>query len=227
MLIPEEGKLLVKLAREAVTTFLREGRKISPPSDAPKKLWERRGVFVSIYKLFVDPETGVRKKHLRGCVGYPEPVMPLIEATISAAIEAATDDPRFPQMTPQELNQVIFEVSVLTPLQLIKVSKPREYPKMIKIGVDGILVEHCYARGILLPQTAVEYYLTPEEFLSECCVKAGLPPDAWLYPETKVYKFQAEIFAELEPGGQIIQRRPDLGYIPPRRSRYNFLRGGW
>ncbi len=220
MLTLEEGTLLVKLARRAVTTFLLEGRRISLPPNIPKKLKEKRGVFVTIEKLVVDPETGVRKKMLRGCIGYPEPVIPLAEATINAAIGAATEDPRFPQLTPQELNQVVFEVSALTPLQLIKVEDPREYPKKIRVGVDGILVESGYARGLLLPQVAVEWGWTAEEFLSYAATKAGLPPDAWLFPTTRIYKFQAEIFAELEPNGEVIQRRPDLGYIPRKKSSF-------
>ena len=218
MLSLEEGALLVRLARRAVTVFLLEGRKIRAPRDIPKKLQEKRGVFVTIEKLMLDQRTGVRRRVLRGCIGFPEPVLPLAEATITAAISAATEDPRFPQLIPQELKQVVFEVSVLTPLQLMKVKDPREYLENIQVGTDGLLVESGYARGLLLPQVAVEWGWSSEEFLSEACIKAGLPPDAWMLPDVKIYKFQAEIFAELEPDGEIIQRRPDLGYTPRSRG---------
>ncbi len=218
MLTLDEGTILVKLARQAVTEFLLEGRRISVPKNTPRKLREKRGVFVTIEKLVSDESTGVIRRILRGCIGYPEPVLPLAEATINAAISAATEDPRFPQLIPQELKQVIFEVSVLSPLQLIKVNNPQEYPQKIQVGVDGLLVESGYTRGLLLPQVAVEWGWTAEEFLSQASLKAGLPPDAWTFPTTRVYKFQAEIFAELEPNGRIIQRRPDLGYTPRKRS---------
>ncbi|RLE54478.1 MAG: TIGR00296 family protein [Candidatus Methanomethylicota archaeon] len=200
----EEGKFLVKLARRAVEEYLKRGIQIKPPSDVPEKLKEKRGVFVTINRIIMIG--GERTKRLRGCIGFPLPVMPLVEATIEAAISAATSDPRFKPMELQELSSVTFEVSVLTVPELIRVLHPKEYPSKIRIGVDGLIVERGLFKGLLLPQVAVEWNWTPEEFLSNCCIKAGLMPDAWLDEETRVYKFQAEIFEELEPEGEVIKK---------------------
>jgi len=200
----EEGEFLVKLSRRAVEEYLTKGIEVKPPKDAPKKLWEKMGVFVTINKL-IEVE-GRRVKRLRGCIGFPLPVMPLVEATIEAAISAATSDPRFPPLRIKELNSVVFEVSVLTVPQLVEVDSPKEYPSKIRIGVDGLIVERGFFKGLLLPQVAVEWNWSPEEFLSHCCMKAGLMPDAWLDEETKIYKFQAEIFEELDPKGRIIRK---------------------
>lgn len=195
----EEGAFLVKLARKAVSEYLSSKRVISPPSDVPDKLYEKRGVFVTIESY--------PSRELRGCIGFPEPVYPLVEATIRASLASAFEDPRFPPLRFSELKGVVFEVSVLTPPQLVKVSKPAEYPSMIKVGIDGLIVERGFFKGLLLPQVAVEYGWDEEEFLTQCCLKALLPPDAWLDPRTKIYKFQAEIFEEESPEGSIKRRK--------------------
>ncbi len=199
-----EGEFLVRLARRAVEAYLAEGKQIKPPPDTPERLMEKRGVFVTI-NSFENIEGKVYKR-LRGCIGYPEPVAPLAEATIDAAISSATRDPRFYPLTLKELNNVVFEVSVLSPLELIKVSKPSDLPKKIKVGRDGLVVERGIFRGLLLPQVAVEWGWDEETFLCEACMKAGLFPDAWLLEGTKVYRFEAEIFEELEPGGKVIRK---------------------
>lgn len=194
-LTDEEGIFLVRLARRAVSEYLTKRVLITPPDDTPSRLYEKRGVFVTI-KSYPSNE-------LRGCIGFPEPIFPLVEATIKAALSSALEDPRFPPLSKSELNHVVFEVSALTPPQLIKVSSPTEYPSQIKVGRDGLIVEKGLFKGLLLPQVAVEYNWNEEEFLSQCCIKALLPPDAWLDPDTKVYKFQAEIFEEERPEGPI------------------------
>ncbi|MCX8175695.1 MAG: TIGR00296 family protein [Candidatus Bathyarchaeota archaeon] len=198
---PEEGVFLVKLARNAITQYLQNSVIIKPPKNTPEKLKRKSGVFVTLNLVGKDG-----KKNLRGCIGYPEPVLPLANATIDSAINAAVEDPRFPPLTIDELDKVVIEVSVLTPLQLIRVSKPEEYPKNVNVGVDGLVVEYRWNKGLLLPQVPVEYGWNSEEFLSHCCIKAGLPPDYWLLPETKIFKFTCIIAEELEPNGRIVVR---------------------
>ncbi len=198
MLSLKDGEFLVKLARKAVEVYLREGKIIDPPEEVSEKLKEKRGVFVTINTF--------KPKELRGCIGFPEPIYPLVEATIKAAIHSATEDPRFPPMMEEELDNVVFEVSVLTKPELIVVKDVREYPKKIKVGRDGLIVERGFLKGLLLPQVPVELGWDEEEFLSQCCLKAGLMPDAWLEKDTKIYKFQAEVFEEVEPRGRVIKR---------------------
>jgi len=193
-----EGAFLVKLARRAVEEHLKDGRIISPPDETPPKLLERRGVFVTLNKI----REGI--KELRGCIGFPYPTHPLARAVVEAAIDAATRDPRFHPVAKEELSQILFEVSVLTLPQLIEVESPREYPSKIKIGRDGLIVERGYYRGLLLPQVPVEWNWDEEEFLCQCCMKAGLPPDYWLLEGTKIYRFSSIIAEELEPKGRVV-----------------------
>ncbi|MEM4214077.1 MAG: TIGR00296 family protein, partial [Candidatus Methanomethylicaceae archaeon] len=95
---------------------------------------------------------------------------------------------------------------VLTPPVLLEVNDPKEYPKRIKVGRDGLVVEMGYYKGLLLPQVPVEYGWDEETFLSECCMKAGLPPDSWLSRDVKIYTFSAEVFTEVSPGGEIVRK---------------------
>ena len=196
-LTEEEGSYLVKLARKAIENYLRTGKTISTPKDVPTRLAEKCGVFVTLNSV----SSG--KKELRGCIGFPAPVMPLVKAAIDSAISAAVSDPRFPQVKPNELGSIVVEISVLTPPELIKAKAPDDYPKLIRIGKDGLIVERGLSSGLLLPQVPVEWDWNEEEFLSHCCLKAGLPPDSWLVSGTKIYRFQAIIFEEESPNGKV------------------------
>src|SRR5664279_2742949 len=186
MLSEEDGKFLVKLARKAIVTYLKEKKVIEIPEDADPKLMEDMGVFVT---LNIDNK-------LRGCIGYPEPVMPLLNAVIDAAISAAIRDPRFNPLTPAELDKIHVEVSVLTKPALIKVDKPVDYINNVEIGQDGLIIESGPYRGLLLPQVATDWGWSVEEFLSNTCLKAGLGSDCWLSTDIKLYKFTSQIFGE-------------------------------
>jgi uncharacterized protein (TIGR00296 family) len=193
----EEGKFLVELARNAVKEYLKCQKHIQPPPDTPKKFLECCGVFVTINKV----EHG--EQQLRGCIGYPYPTAPLVEAIIDSAIQAATGDPRFPSMAAKELPNVVFEVSVLTPPELIETSNPKEYVSKFKVGEHGLIVERGPYKGLLLPQVPVEWNWCEEEFLCQCCMKAGLPPDTWLTKGTRIYRFKGIIFEETSPMGAV------------------------
>ena len=193
----EEGEFLIKLARQAVEEYLKTGEIIKMPPDTPPQLKERCGVFVTINSV------KGRKRELRGCIGFPYPTTLLAQAVIESAISSATQDPRFNSMTKEELDNVVFEVSVLTPPEPIEVGNPKEYCSKIKVGRDGLIVERSYCKGLLLPQVPVEWKWDEEEFLCQCCIKAGLPPDSWLLKGTRIYKFQAIIFEEKSPKGEV------------------------
>lgn len=194
----EDGAFLIKLARETIENVLREGGAPSLPEDAPEKLKENAGVFVTLETY---PE-----KDLRGCIGYPEPSLPLVEATSKAAVSAATEDPRFPPLLEGELEQTLIEVTVLTPPELIEVASPKDYAKSIEIGRDGLIIEKGFNRGLLLPQVPVDQNWSREDFLSYACMKAGLTADCWLDEDTNVYKFSGIVFTEVKPYGEVKER---------------------
>jgi uncharacterized protein (TIGR00296 family) len=193
----EEGKFLVNLARQTVTEYLKNGKVLQVPESVSPKLMKPCGVFVTLN----NHHNG--KKSLRGCIGLPYPTTPLVQAVVEAALSAATRDPRFPPVTLQELDHITFEVSVLTPPERVTVEKPTDFPSKIKVGRDGLITEKGYCKGLLLPQVPVEWNWNEEEFLCQCSMKAGLPPDSWLLKDTKIYKFQAIIFEEASPKGNI------------------------
>ena len=196
----DEATLLVQLARRAVENYLNTRKHSAPPEGLSQKLIQPCGVFVTISTVRNN------EKELRGCIGYPYPTIPLAEAVVDSAINAATRDPRFPPLKPQELDRVVFEVSVLTPPQKIEAENPKEYCTKIKVGEDGLIIERGIYKGLLLPQVPVEWEWNEEEFLCQCCNKAGLPADYWLVQGTNVYKFQAIVFEEEKPGGRIIRK---------------------
>jgi len=199
----EEGKFLVELARKAVEEYLKSRRQVSLSKSINEKLMQPCGVFVTINSI-KDGE-----KELRGCIGYPYPTTPLAQAVVESAISSATQDPRFYPLSLSELDKVVFEASVLTPPQKIESKNPKEYPNKIKVGKDGLIVERGMFKGLLLPQVPVEWEWDEEEFLCQCCIKAGLSPDYWLLEGTTIYKFQAIVFEEEKPGGKV--KRKDLG----------------
>lgn len=196
-LTQEEGEFLLTLARDTVKLYLSSGKINQPPKDTPQKLFQKCGVFVTINSV----RNG--EKELRGCIGYPYPTSPLVEAVIDSAVNAATQDPRFESMSIDELGSVVFEVSILTPPEIVKTTDPKEYVKHIKVGEDGLIIERGYHRGLLLPQVPIDWGWQEEEFLCQCCMKAGLPPDSWLTKDAKIYKFRAIIFEEETPNGKI------------------------
>jgi uncharacterized protein (TIGR00296 family) len=193
-LTQEEGEYLVRLARTEIEARLGITRE-PDTSDAPEATETMCGVFVTLNKL---EGTGHR---LRGCIGYPYPVKDLLTAVGESALNAAFDDPRFPPVLKNEMDSILVEVSVLTPPEKIKVEHPKDIPVEVVVGRDGLIMSRGYRRGLLLPQVAVEWGWDSEEFLAQCCYKAGLPPDSWLLDDTEVQRFQAIIYSEDSPRG--------------------------
>lgn len=190
-----EGELLVKTARNVVTEFLKTKNKLKLDKKFQELFFENAGVFVTLN----------HESNLRGCIGYPLPDKKLWNALEDAAISAATEDPRFPPVSLEELDQITFEVTVLTTPQEIIVSEPQEYLSKIKVGRDGLIVKTGFNSGLLLPQVPKEYGWDEEEFLEHTCEKAGLPKDQWKNSQTKILKFEGIVFKELIPHGDIEQ----------------------
>jgi uncharacterized protein (TIGR00296 family) len=197
----EDGKMAVSIARETLEAHVR-GERTRPRRWTAPPFSEPRGVFVTLN--LADP----LKERLRGCVGFPYPARVLGDAISEATVAAASEDPRFPPVRPGELDGVVVEVSVLTPPQDLDSSRRQDLPSKVRIGEDGLIVSDQVHGGLLLPQVATEFGMNQMEFLSQACLKAGLLPDSWLDPRTKVQVFQAEIFAEASPRGEVVRVDP-------------------
>ena len=192
-----DGVFLVKTARMAVTEFLLNGKKMKLETEYEGKFSFNSGVFVTLNN----------SDGLRGCIGFPMPDKKLSHGIIDAAISAATEDPRFSPVKTNELNDIMFEVTVLTPPIEIDVSDPMEYLEKIKVGRDGLIIRHSFSSGLLLPQVPIEYDWSVEEFLQHTCEKAGLARDAWKNESIKIEKFEGIIFKEETPNGAIVREK--------------------
>ncbi len=170
---------LLRLARRSIEEVASSKR--SPEDNIPREsiFSERCGVFVSLH---------VRGR-LRGCIGVIEPNEPLGETVVHCALGAAFEDLRFPPLRAEELPDVTVEVSLLTPMQVVR-------PEEVVVGQHGLFVSRGWRKGLLLPQVATEHHLTRDRFLEEACRKAGLPADAWKDAATEIRAFTCEIATE-------------------------------
>jgi uncharacterized protein (TIGR00296 family) len=192
----DDGKILVKMARTVVTKYLTNNTKILD-HDFKEKFSFNAGVFVTIND----------KSGLRGCIGFPFAMKKLSDALTDAAISASTEDPRFSSIRQNELNNLVFEVTVLSDAEEISTSSPEEIIQEVKIGRDGLMIEKDSQSGLLLPQVPVEYNWDVVDFLNHTCHKAGLPNGSWKDKDTKISKFQGIIFREILPNGEIVREK--------------------
>ncbi|MGB9893631.1 MAG: AmmeMemoRadiSam system protein B [Candidatus Saccharicenans sp.] len=178
-LSPEEKRALLSLARKAIEFYLETGQLLAYEPVNPK-FKEPTGAFVTLKE----------NQELRGCIGFAEPVLPLAQTIIQAAVYAASQDPRFPPLRKSELSKIEIEISVLGPLQ------PVSNISEIKVGQHGLIIKRAGRSGLLLPQVATEYHWDRETFLQELCRKAGLPDNVWKSSEARLLKFEAVVFNE-------------------------------
>ncbi|HVM42913.1 MAG TPA: AmmeMemoRadiSam system protein A [Gemmatimonadales bacterium] len=174
LLSPEALRSLLELARATVAAAVRGER--LPPLPELAELRAPRGVFVSLH----------RSGDLRGCLGHIEPDLPVGEAVRRMAVASSRDDPRFPPVGRDELEDLDVEVSVLSPMVRIR-------PEDVVPGRDGLIVQRGPRSGVLLPQVAPEQGWDREAFLRGVCRKAALPADAWRDGATELFAFRAQV----------------------------------
>ena len=183
MLSPERRHELLELARRALAHYLDSGKVLAPPPPLDDEE-PPAGVFVTLR----------RQRRLRGCIGMVGTGEPLDRAVVRCSLAAATEDPRFQEVSREELSHLTMEISVLSPL--VPVSSPEE----IVVGRDGLQIEKAGRRGLLLPQVPQEQGWNRDAYLEALCRKAGLPADAWR-SGARIQRFTAEVFAnEKGPG---------------------------
>lgn len=175
-----QKKILLTVARDTIDAVINNKPINTPQTDDPQ-LNEHCGCFVTLKN----------DKMLRGCIGQFTADKPLIQMIAQMAVASATEDSRFfyDPITPDEIQHLNIEISVLSPL------KKTKDPLSLRLGKDGIYIRKGTHSGCFLPQVATDTGWTKQQFLSNCCShKANLPPDAWKLPDTKVFLFTADIF---------------------------------
>ncbi|MBL8013365.1 MAG: AmmeMemoRadiSam system protein B [Candidatus Omnitrophica bacterium] len=181
-----QRKRLIEIARSAFETFVKTGKTIDVHETDPR-LNQIQGAFVTLKK----------QGRLRGCIGNIIGEKPLVLTVRDMAIAAASQDPRFPAVTSDEISSLDVEVSVLSVPS--KITNPAAE---IKLGVHGVIVSRgMFNRGVFLPQVATETGMDLEQFMGELCSqKAGLPRDCWKDPKTTIEVFSADVFNEKDVG---------------------------
>ncbi len=173
-----EKQVLLDLARRALIAAVRENQSL-PEVPEDTNFGEHAGAFVTLHC----------GRRLRGCIGQLNGREPLARVVAESAASAALNDPRFRPVRENELTGIQIELSVL--------SSPEDVtPSEIETGKHGLIVSRGWQRGVLLPQVAAERGWDAQRFLEETCAKAGLEPDAWKNPETRIQAFTAEVFGE-------------------------------
>ncbi len=161
---------IVKLAKDAVEACALRGQVLRTPEDLDEQMRQKAGVFVCL------------KKHgeLRGCIGTISPVTEcLASEVIRNAISASTEDPRFPAVKADELDDLDYSVDVLCPPEPVT-DKGQLDPKRY-----GVIVSKGFNRGLLLPD--LEGVDTVEKQLQIACMKAGLDPED---PDLRIERFE-------------------------------------
>jgi AmmeMemoRadiSam system protein A len=182
----EQKIRLLKLARKTIYESLSKNKSGGfDPNEFSDEIYKTKcGAFVTIHM----------NKALRGCIGYIEGIKAIPDTIIDMANASAFRDPRFPSLTMREYEDIDIEISILSPIETVKGISD------IIIGRDGLIISNRGRSGLLLPQVATENNWDLNQFLEHTCYKAGLPPDAWKWKDTKIEKFSAQVFGEKDMG---------------------------
>jgi AmmeMemoRadiSam system protein A len=176
----DEKLMLLSFARRTLLAHI-EGREAARRGMDSEAVHEHRPAFVTLRSR----ENG----DLRGCIGEVVARRPLIESVAKMAVAAGTQDPRFPPVSADEIEGLVFEISALTPMTPIK-------PDAVVVGKHGLMISRGHLSGLLLPQVPVEQGWNREEYLRGLCAKAGLPRDAWREEDVELRSFEAEVWGE-------------------------------
>lgn len=192
---PGQRKILLSLARQAVTSYLEAGEMvITPPTDAFLLL--KAGAFVTLWRRPPTASHPIESQlhtqlELRGCIGHIEGDRHLYRVVSEMAVQAATRDFRFPEVRLSEMEEIVIEISILSPVQEV------ESLDQIEIGVHGLVIVVDSRRGLLLPSVPERYGWSPVEFAENLCRKVGLPLDAWS-KRGALFRFTTECFSEAD-----------------------------
>ncbi len=182
----QEQQYLLTLARMTLKDALNDAPSANVPESPTPRMHEPGATFVTLH---------TKHGQLRGCIGSLVARRPLIEDVQHNTMAAAFEDPRFPPLQAAELPNIVIEVSVLTAPEVLDFDGPDDLIQKLRPSVDGVLIERGWNRATFLPQVW-EQLPNPREFLEHLCSKAGLPANAWHWPDLKISTYQVEKFSE-------------------------------
>lgn len=177
---PDARAALLTHIRAALRAWLGSRELREDTTGLPDELLRPAGAFVTLHK----------RGRLRGCIGTFQADEPLARIAVRMGAAAAVNDPRFPPLTLQELDECEIEISVLSP------PRPVSGPDEIEVGVHGVQLGKGARRGVFLPQVAPEQGWDRDTMLDHLCEKAGLPAETWRQGTVELEVFTAEVFSE-------------------------------
>lgn len=186
-----DGLFLLNAVRDVILSYVREKSWVEKPDSFPQSLTRAQGVFVSIVEKAAG-ETGEQEKYILS-IGNPLPSVSLIDTAFSGATKTAIDLSCNPSANSVLLNSVL-RIDLIGDLDLVEVANPMKYVELVTVGKDGLVVERGHCKGVLRPGVATAERWTVQDFLSQCCMRAGLMADAWLQNAARIYRFQTQVF---------------------------------
>jgi AmmeMemoRadiSam system protein A len=173
----DQKQTLRKLARNTIEKHLGLDTR---PIDTDDPLFQQKsGVFVTLQK----------NQQLRGCIGSLSAHQSILDGVQDHAVNAAFNDNRFAQVTPEELADISIEISILTEPQPLQFTDASDLLKKLQPGKDGVILKYGYQSSTFLPQVW-EQLPDPEQFLSHLAIKAGLPADWWQKEDIQIETYQ-------------------------------------
>jgi AmmeMemoRadiSam system protein A len=179
-----EQEILLELAFQTVEATA-AGREIPTPNldQLPERLGRPTATFVTLSKAGM----------LRGCIGTTHAQQPLAKDVVQRAQSAASLDPRFPAVTPEEVPDLEIEISLLTPPKPLSFGTPDELLAALAAERSGVILKRGANRATFLPQVW-ERVPDPQSFLELLCQKASLHRDAWRSGEVQIETYQVECY---------------------------------
>jgi AmmeMemoRadiSam system protein A len=185
-LTAEEKKTLLNLARATLERGVR-GQEL-PLVDLKSVTPQLKAPGASFITLTIGGE-------LRGCIGALEAYQPLAQDVREHTLAAALEDPRFPPVRPEELEQIEIEISRLTPHHNLEYSDAADLVRQLRPNVDGVILRDGPRRATFLPQVW-EKIPDKAEFLDQLSAKMGAARDTWRRKHLDVLIYQVEEFHE-------------------------------
>ncbi len=186
----ENEQVAFCIIKKAIDQYISDKSRYEPDLDKlPDDFKEKRGVFVTLYLR--DSEGN---ENLRGCIGLPRAVYPLGIAIAHATHASLMNDPRFLPVKEEELDEMTIELEILSEMQRIEYDSLENLLEQIEVGKDGLMVESPPYSGLLLPVVPTKYGWDAKDFVYALAQKAGMPFDLIMADNTRIFKFQAQVF---------------------------------
>ncbi|MGC8651041.1 MAG: AmmeMemoRadiSam system protein A [Minisyncoccia bacterium] len=179
-------KYLLQIARKTIEKYSLNGSLLElDDTDFDSELLVKRATFVTLTK----------NNELRGCMGELEAHKPLYQSVIDNSLASAFLDPRFSPITHDELTDLKIEISILSPLKKLALNNTQKLLKYLQEKRPGLLIKKNGFQATFLPQVWEELP-NPKDFLSQLCLKAGLPQEQWQNLDLEISEYQVEEFKE-------------------------------